>query len=112
MQVKFILAVVRGELKVSGRKRRDIEADLEAGGYDRMAKTDAAAARRGGTVTPSDSEEGEEGDGEAAPAATGDGKSYDYLLGMAISTLTHEKARAAFAARARPACTSLPCFRA
>lgn len=95
VQVKFILAVVNGELVVSGRKRRDIEADLTAGGYDRMAKTDAAAARRGGGATPSDTEEGEESDPEAAAAAApGDGKSYDYLLGMSISTLTHEKVRA------------------
>lgn len=87
MQVKFILAVISGEIVVSNRKRRDIEADLEAGGYDRMSKSDAAGKR--GVAAPAESEEsGETSEGAAAGAS---GKSFDYLLSMAISSLTYEK---------------------
>ena len=35
-ETRFILAVVSGDLVVSNRRRADITADLEAGGYDRM----------------------------------------------------------------------------
>jgi hypothetical protein len=38
-KIRFIRAVITGELKVSNRKRADIEADLEAQGYDKMAKS-------------------------------------------------------------------------
>lgn len=33
---RFILAVVAGELKISNRKKAEIEAQLEKDGYDRM----------------------------------------------------------------------------
>lgn len=36
-KVRFIRAVVSGELKVSNRKKADIEADLEEQGYPRLA---------------------------------------------------------------------------
>ncbi len=36
--MRFILAVIKGELVVSNRKKAEIEVDLEAAGYDRMAK--------------------------------------------------------------------------
>lgn len=35
-ETRFILAVVAGDLVVSNRRRADIIADLEAGGYDKM----------------------------------------------------------------------------
>lgn len=35
--MRFIRAVVSGELKVSNRKKADIEADLQARGFDRLA---------------------------------------------------------------------------
>jgi len=38
-KIRFIRAVITGELLVSNRKRADIEADLEAQGFDRMAKS-------------------------------------------------------------------------
>lgn len=38
-KIRFIRAVITGELQVSNRKRADIEADLEAQGFDRMAKS-------------------------------------------------------------------------
>lgn len=80
MQVRFILAVVSGELVVSNRKRKDVEAELEKEGYDRMPKKDGQkkAAREGNDNDEED----------AAEPATG---SYEYLLSMAISSLTEEK---------------------
>ncbi len=36
-RTRFILAVVAGALKISGRKKAVIEAQLDAEGYDRMA---------------------------------------------------------------------------
>ena len=36
-RTRFILAVVAGALKISGRKKADIEAQLDTEGYDRMA---------------------------------------------------------------------------
>lgn len=38
-KIRFIRAVISGELVLSNRKRADIEADLEAQGYDKMAKS-------------------------------------------------------------------------
>jgi hypothetical protein len=91
VQMKFILAVIAGELIISNRKRAAIEADLEAGGYDRMSKSDSAG-KRGIAVAA----EPEDGDGEEAAAeADREGKSFDYLLSMAISSLTYEKAHPA-----------------
>ena len=37
-RVRFILAVVSGELRLSNRRKADIERDLEDEGYDRLAK--------------------------------------------------------------------------
>lgn len=80
-QVKFILAVVHGELIVSGRKRKAIESDLDDMGFDRMPKNDALSK----PGAPADDEADAEAD---APAQ---GASYEYLLSMAISSLTEEK---------------------
>lgn len=38
-KIRFIQAVISGALRLSNRKRADIEADLEAQGFDRMAKS-------------------------------------------------------------------------
>ena len=84
VQVKFILAVIEGTLKVSNRKKKDIEIDLVAQGFDRMPKTDNHGMKAIAKPTNDDDEEEEE------PAAAVDG-SYDYLLSMAIHSLTQEK---------------------
>ena len=47
-RTRFILAVVAGALKISGRKKAEIEAQLETEGYDRMV-----AARRKAHPEPS-----------------------------------------------------------
>jgi len=36
-RTRFILAVVAGQLQISGRKKAAVEEQLEAEGYDRMA---------------------------------------------------------------------------
>ena len=89
MQVKFILAVIEGSLTVSNRKKRDIEVDLEAQGFDRMPKADGAGSRK---VVAKDTEGDDDEDEEPTAAAAG---SYEYLLSMAIQSLTEEKVRAA-----------------
>jgi hypothetical protein len=38
-KIRFIRAVISGELVLSNRKRADIEGDLEAQGFDKMAKS-------------------------------------------------------------------------
>lgn len=40
-RIRFILAVVEGRLEVRGRKRADLERDLEAQGFDRLGKAGA-----------------------------------------------------------------------
>ena len=41
--MRFILAVVTGELKLSNRRKADIEGELEAQGYDRLPTQKKAA---------------------------------------------------------------------
>lgn len=77
------MAVVHGELIVSGRKRKDIESDLDSMGFDRMPKSDVRPTQG----APADADEDAEADARAQ------GASYDYLLSMAISSLTQEKVR-------------------
>lgn len=38
-KIRFIRAVISGELVLANRRRADIEGDLQAQGYDRMAKS-------------------------------------------------------------------------
>lgn len=91
--MKFILAVISGELVISNRKRAAIEADLVAQGFDKMPKTDAPP-RRGakGIAVAAEPDDGD-ADEAAAEAEAADGGSYEYLLSMAISSLTEEKVR-------------------
>jgi hypothetical protein len=43
---RFILEVIAGSLRVSNRKKADIEADLTAGGYDKLPATGTAKVTR------------------------------------------------------------------
>ena len=47
-KMRFILAVIAGQLVVSNRRRAAIEADLEAGGYDRVRSN-----RKVNSISPS-----------------------------------------------------------
>ncbi len=42
-KVRFILAVISGELKLNNRKKVDIEADMDSMQYDRIAPTKKAS---------------------------------------------------------------------
>lgn len=75
--------MVGGELKLSNRKRGDIEAELEREGYDRLPSAKKALAV---AATMGEEEEEEEGGASAG--------SYEYLLSMPLASLTHEKVEA------------------
>ncbi|GAB4817907.1 hypothetical protein N2152v2_004953 [Parachlorella kessleri] len=82
-KVRFILAVVGGQLRISNRRKADIEAELEREGYDRLPSNKKKQQI-------AEQEEPEDSEGNAAGAA-GDAGNYDYLLSMPISSLTLEK---------------------
>ena len=115
-KVRFILAVVSGELKLSNRRKADVEAQLEDEGYDRLASQKKAAAQVGArplwrrllplalaalgdccrTTTaacgaPSHAQVAADVEEEEGAAAAGESASYDYLLSMPLSSLTLEK---------------------
>lgn len=76
--------MIEGSLKVSNRKKKDIEVDLEAQGFDRMPKVESNG-RKSAAVKDAENDDEE----EEEPAAAG--SSYEYLLSMAIQSLTEEK---------------------
>lgn len=85
-QARFVHMIVKKELSVSGRKKADIVVELRKKGFrpfPKVAKAKAAGEEE--EVVGADPEEEE--------AATGASSDYDYLLGMAIWSLTHEKVR-------------------
>ncbi|DBB17682.1 TPA: hypothetical protein ACH3X3_002722 [Trebouxia sp. C0006] len=75
-KTRFILAVVASKLKVSNRKRADIEEQLVSDGFDKMPNRGATALT--GPPTQDSIEDTS-------------GCSYDYLLSMPIQNLTIEK---------------------
>lgn len=81
-KVRFIIAVVDGELSIGRKKKSVLVEELESMSFDRMPKTQKVAAAP--TVEEGDAEEGAE---EAADT----GASYDYLLSMPLWNLTQEK---------------------
>ncbi len=74
-KVRFILAVVNGELKVSNRKKADLIADLEKRGFARMTKHAAAAgakgAKKAAELVDAVAEEDGDEDGDGAPKQSG-----------------------------------------
>lgn len=81
-QARFIKMIVTKELVVSGRKKVDIVAELRKKQFRPFSKVKKAKAA-GETEEVVEEEEEEE---ESAVSTD-----YDYLLGMAISSLTKEK---------------------
>ncbi|KAF5822370.1 putative DNA topoisomerase (ATP-hydrolyzing) [Helianthus annuus] len=105
-KVRFIREVVEGTLVVSNRKKADLCAELKVKGYTPLPKEAVLEASIAGAVDHVEgSEETEEGSEEETaemaveeqkPSAgtaskTIPGTEYDYLLSMAIGTLTYEK---------------------
>ncbi|CAH9108152.1 unnamed protein product [Cuscuta epithymum] len=84
-KVRFILGVVRGEIIVSNRKRAELLEELREKGFTPFPKKAKAVAE-----SSEDAEENEESSSQVA-AANAKASDYDYLLSMAIGTLTLEK---------------------
>eukprot|EP00927_Polykrikos_kofoidii_P014494 TRINITY_DN16362_c0_g1_i1.p1 TRINITY_DN16362_c0_g1~~TRINITY_DN16362_c0_g1_i1.p1 ORF type:complete len:1658 (-),score=351.35 TRINITY_DN16362_c0_g1_i1:129-5102(-) len=94
-KARFILMVVRGELELRKRKKVELLQELKMLGFKRQSELDGLMTS---TLTASgEADDGNtpiaEGAGSAvAGAAGGDAKSdFDYLLGMPMWNLTHEK---------------------
>ncbi|THH17199.1 hypothetical protein EW146_g3569 [Bondarzewia mesenterica] len=79
-QARFIQMIVNKELVVSNRKKADIVSELRKKNFRPFPKV--AKAKATGETEPAIEEEEEE---------TGASSDYDYLLGMAIHSLTKEK---------------------
>lgn len=78
-QARFVQMIVSKELVVSNRKKSDIVVDLRKHKFRPFPKT---SAKTGGETEPAEEEDNEEEESQ------GD---FDYLLGMAIWSLTKEK---------------------
>lgn len=85
-QARFVKMIVNKELVVSNRKKADIVEELRQKKFRPFPKV--AKAKAAG-----ETEDAEEGANDEADEATTGGTStdYDYLLGMAIWSLTKEK---------------------
>ncbi|PPR98423.1 hypothetical protein GOBAR_AA22235 [Gossypium barbadense] len=83
-KVRFILDVVKGNIIVNNRKRADLFLELQEKGFTPFPKkTKAVEVAVAGDID-------HEGEPELSPEATR-ASDYDYLLSMAIGTLTLEK---------------------
>jgi len=82
-KVRFILAVIEGDVVVSNRKKNDILTDLRAKGFTPFSNSTSTA---------------DAGDGESKEA-TSDSNGYDYLLSMKLWSLTLERVEALTAER-------------
>uniref|UniRef100_A0A7S3VBL7 DNA topoisomerase 2 n=1 Tax=Chaetoceros debilis TaxID=122233 RepID=A0A7S3VBL7_9STRA len=81
-KARFIEEVCAGDLVVSNRKRTEILSELKSRGYELFSKEEKSRE------DSEDSEEDEDDNSSDAELSKG----YEYLLGMKIWSLTHEKA--------------------
>ncbi|KAL0587421.1 hypothetical protein ABG067_003040 [Albugo candida] len=84
-KVKFILAVISGDLIVSNRKKVELLQELADSGYDTIHPK-SSKVKTTNEEQEKDSEESDDEDGTAELA-----KGYNYLLSMAIWSLTKER---------------------
>lgn len=87
-KVRFILGVVEGTIIVSNRKRADLFMELKEKGFTPFPKKKSMEAVVAGTTD--DTEETEE-NSEVVTSKEVRASDYDYLLSMAIGSLTLEK---------------------
>ena len=92
-KVRFILAVVQGDLVISNKKKAVLIEELEDCGYERMTKSSKSSGKASAPVEEEDDSEG------GSSAATASGKNYDYLLGMPLWSLTMERVATLIAER-------------
>ena len=88
-KARFVEEVCSGDLIVSNRKRKDILEDLQQRGYDLIGKDGKKSDK---INSDDDEEEDNSSDVEDEPSTAELAKGYEYLLGMAIWSLTFEKA--------------------
>ncbi|MCO5587675.1 hypothetical protein L7F22_041626 [Adiantum nelumboides] len=87
-KVRFVLAVVKGEIVVNNRKRAELLLELKLKGFTPFPKKSKSAEPVvAGTENP-EGEEGNEAEDVGKGVKAGD---YEYLLSMPIGTLTLEK---------------------
>uniref|UniRef100_A0ACD5TW45 Uncharacterized protein n=1 Tax=Avena sativa TaxID=4498 RepID=A0ACD5TW45_AVESA len=87
-KVRFILAVISGDIVVNNRKRAELFLELKQKKYKPLPKKKVTAE----PVAVGATEVDEENDESPVEAAAGvNGSDYEYLLAMAIGTLTMEK---------------------
>ncbi|KAF2170027.1 hypothetical protein M409DRAFT_51799 [Zasmidium cellare ATCC 36951] len=87
-QARFVKMIIDNELTVSKKKKTVLVAELQKKGFTRFPKV--IDARKEGEFEPVVPAEDEDDDSEDAEAAAG-ASDYDYLLGMAIWSLTQER---------------------
>ncbi|PFH34188.1 putative DNA topoisomerase 2 [Besnoitia besnoiti] len=97
-RLRFILAVISGELVVSNKRKNVLVEELFSKGYDPMKEIEdaaeaeiRAALKRDATIDDEALAEGADEEGEEEIVAGCTAKDYDYLLGMALWSLTLEK---------------------
>jgi len=83
-QARFIQMIIDGKLVVSKKKKKDLVAELKQKGFKAFLKT-VDASKDGENEPVVENNEDDDEDVEAAAS------SYDYLLGMAIWSLTKER---------------------
>ncbi|WOK99049.1 DNA topoisomerase 2-like [Canna indica] len=89
-KVRFILGVVRGEIIVNNRKRADLFLELQQKGFTPMPKKTKGIDVAIAGATEEDEEEQEEQSPEVLKGGT-KASDYEYLMSLAIGTLTLEK---------------------
>lgn len=94
-QARFIKLIISKELSINNRKRAVVVADLrtrEFRPFPKIVKVHLAVAAAGGEEDDDEAEE------EVVDAKGGADSDFDYLLGMALYSLTAEKVRPYFLA--------------
>jgi DNA topoisomerase-2 len=85
-QARFVKAIIDGDLVVSKKKKSALVAELDKAQYRRFSKV-ADAKKQGEFEAVVENDEDENDDAETAAGAN----DFDYLLGMAIWSLTQER---------------------
>ncbi|GAB4828068.1 DNA topoisomerase 2 [Ancistrocladus abbreviatus] len=90
-KVRFILGVVNGEIVVSNRKKAELVNELRVKGFTPFPKKGKTADSAVVGADDDESDEISEETSEATNTSKAHDSDYDYLLSMAIGTLTYEK---------------------
>lgn len=97
-KVRFILAVVNGEIIVNNRKKADLLIELKQKGFTPSFPNKTKSGGAAAEDEAAESEENDEDVGNRSGVKAGD---YAYLLAMAIGTLTLEKVQELLAEKSK-----------